>query len=117
MEKKQLKKQIREGVEQGLKIAKAIKEMAPKHGAKKEKERGKGRQKETPHLRLRAADQKRVEYRDGIMEQKKLPGIMSAWDAMAVQKCDPGSANVAYVAGMNVTQCPTMTFTVANTAS
>jgi len=35
MEKKHLKKQIREGVEQGLKIAKVIKEIAPKHGAKK----------------------------------------------------------------------------------
>jgi len=35
MEKKHLKKQIREGVEQGLKIAKVIKEIASKHGAKK----------------------------------------------------------------------------------
>lgn len=36
---------------------------------------------------------------------------------MQLQKCDPGTENCPYVAGMNVTQIPTMTFTVANTVS
>jgi len=55
-----------------------------------------------------------VHYQDGIVQQVPVKGIMSEWDRMQVQKCDPGTENCPYVAGMNVTQIPTMTFTVAN---
>lgn len=93
------KTSTKEAIKKGIKTIEKIvshKEKKPQHASK-------GDHKTTPHVRLRTADPKRVEYRDGVMEQKELPGVMSAWDAMCIQKCDPGSANVAYVAGMNVT--------------
>lgn len=42
---------------------------------------------------------------------------MTSWDEMTIQKLDPGTENVPYVAGMNVTACPTMTFDVCNQLS
>ena len=40
---------------------------------------------------------------------------MTAWDDMQVAKMHPGQFNVPYVAGMNVTNLPTNTFSVSNT--
>lgn len=42
---------------------------------------------------------------------------MTAWDEMTLAKLSPGNTNPPYVAGMNVTQVPTMTFSVTNTLS
>jgi len=56
----------------------------------------------------------RISYKDGVMNPPRTDQIISAWDMMTLQKLDPGSDNVPYVAGMNVTQCPTMTFSIAN---
>lgn len=39
---------------------------------------------------------------------------MTAWDEMLVSKYYPGQFNVPYVAGMNVTNLPTTTFSVSN---
>lgn len=38
---------------------------------------------------------------------------MSAWDEMCVAKNVPGEFNVPYVAGMNVTNLPTTTFSIS----
>lgn len=40
---------------------------------------------------------------------------MTAWDRMTWAKLHPGEENTPYCAGMNVTQVPTMTFSVTNT--
>jgi len=39
---------------------------------------------------------------------------MTAWDEMLVAKVHPGQFNVPYVAGMNVTNLPTNTFSVSS---
>lgn len=58
---------------------------------------------------------RRLEYRDGIIEPPRTKEIMTAWDKFTMAKLSPGNSNPQYVAGMNVTQVPTMTFSVTNT--
>lgn len=57
----------------------------------------------------------RIVYKDGIIEPARTKDIMTAWDKMTLAKLSPGNTNPQYVAGMNVTQVPTMTFSVTNT--
>jgi hypothetical protein len=67
------------------------------------------------HAKSTRASGRRIEYRDGIIEPPRTKEIMTAWDRMTMAKLSPGNSNPQYVAGMNVTQVPTMTFSVTNT--
>lgn len=59
----------------------------------------------------------RPKFVSGTVEQPKLKAVMTAWDEMQVAKNFPGLHNVPYVAGMNVTNLPTTTFSVSQTVS
>lgn len=59
-------------------------------------------------------DVTRPVYSHGKLQPKTLRDTVSAWDEMMVCKYYPGQFNAQYVAGMNVTNLPTTTFSVSN---
>ena len=59
----------------------------------------------------------RPQYTKGELVQANYKQVLSAWDKMCIAKHYPGTFNAQYVAGMNVSSLPTMTFSVSNTFS
>lgn len=57
----------------------------------------------------------RPSYKEGELVQANYKQVLSAWDKMCIAKHYPGTFNAQYVAGMNVSSLPTMTFSVSNT--